>query len=63
MTVKITVDMDLCQNYGQCCYEAPDVFQLDDEGHLKFIAEVDDSRRDDVEAAADVCPMQAITVA
>ena len=62
MTVKITVDTDLCQNYGQCCYEAPDVFQLDDEGHLKFIAEVDDSRRDDVEAAADVCPMQAITV-
>ncbi len=62
MTVKITVDMDLCQNYGQCCYEAPDVFELDDEGKLKFVKEVDDARRSDVEAAADVCPMQAITI-
>ncbi len=60
--VKITVDMDKCQHYGQCCFEAEDVFQLDDDGKLVYSKEVDDSRRSDVESAADVCPMQAITV-
>jgi ferredoxin len=60
--VKISVDMDKCQNYGQCCFEAEDVFQLDADGNLEYSKEVDESRRDDVVSAADVCPMQAITV-
>jgi ferredoxin len=54
--------MDACQHYGQCCFEAEDVFKLDDAGKLTYVKEVDDRRRDAVEAAADVCPMQAITV-
>jgi ferredoxin len=62
MTVKIFVDMDKCQHYGQCCFEADDIFRLDDDGKLIYEAEADDSRRDDIESAADVCPMQAITV-
>ncbi len=62
MTVKVFVDMDKCQHYGQCCFEAEDIFQLDDEGKLLYVAEADDSRRDDIESAADVCPMQAISV-
>ncbi|MHB1068068.1 MAG: ferredoxin [Candidatus Nanopelagicales bacterium] len=60
--VRISVDMDKCQHYGQCCFEADDVFHLDDDGKLVYQAEVDESRRADVESAADVCPMQAITV-
>jgi ferredoxin len=60
--IKVTVDMDKCQHYGQCCFEAEDVFHLDDDGKLVYQSEVDDSRRDAVESAADVCPMQAITV-
>lgn len=60
--VRITVDFDKCQGYGQCCFEAEDVFQLDADGNLQFTAEVDDSKRESVESAADVCPMQAITV-
>jgi ferredoxin len=59
--IQITVDMDKCQHYGQCCFEAEDVFQLDDDGKLQYVAEVADERRDDVESAADVCPMQAIS--
>ncbi len=62
MTVRIHVDMDKCQHYGQCCFEADDVFQLDDAGKLVYSTEADDSRREAVESAADVCPMQAITV-
>ena len=60
--VKVTVDMDKCQHYGQCCFEAEDVFQLNSEGKLEYVSEVDESRRAAVESAADVCPMQAITV-
>jgi ferredoxin len=59
--IQITVDMDKCQHYGQCCFEAEDVFQLDDDGKLQYVAEVADERLDDVESAADVCPMQAIS--
>ena len=60
--VKVIVDMDKCQHYGQCCFEAEDVFQLNADGKLEYVSEVDESRRDAVESAADVCPMQAITI-
>lgn len=60
--VTITVDMDKCQHYGQCCFEADDVFELNDDGQLEYVKESDESRRADIESAADVCPMQAITV-
>jgi len=60
--MKVVVDMSKCQHYGQCCFEAEDVFQLDDDGKLVHAAEADESRRSDVESAADVCPMQAITI-
>jgi ferredoxin len=35
---------------------------LDEDGKLKYLAEVSDDRLEAVEAAADVCPMQAITI-
>ena len=60
--MKVIVDMSKCQNYGQCCFEAEDVFQLDDNGKLTYVSEVDESRRSAVESATDVCPMQAITI-
>ena len=60
--MKIVVDMDLCADHGQCVYAAPDVFQLDPNGKLVFKAEADESQREAVEEAADVCPMQAITI-
>jgi ferredoxin len=61
MTVRITIGFQ-CEGYGQCCYEAEDLFQLGDKPPVRAPAEVDESRRADVERAADVCPMQAITV-
>jgi ferredoxin len=61
--IRITVDMNKCQHYGQCCFEAEDVFQLDDDGKLQYQKDVPDERLADVESAADVCPMQAIDFA
>lgn len=60
--ITITVDTDACQNYGQCCFEAGDVFQLDEGGQLVFQSQASDDRLDDIEQAADVCPMQAISL-
>lgn len=60
--IKISVDMDLCQHYGQCVFEAPKIFKLNDQDRLEYLAEADDSERDNVESAVDVCPMQAIRI-
>ena len=70
--MRITVDLAKCQDHGQCVFSAPAVFALDDDGRLAFRAETDkdvytfeepdESLRDDVEEAADVCPLQAILV-
>ena len=60
--ITIDVDMDKCQHYGQCVFEAPDIFKLNDDDKLEFVATADDSRRGDVESAVDVCPMQAISI-
>lgn len=60
--ITISVDTNLCSNYGQCCFEAEDVFQLDDNGQLIFQSQATDDRLEDIEQAADVCPMQAISL-
>ncbi|MEY3344997.1 MAG: ferredoxin [Candidatus Nanopelagicaceae bacterium] len=60
--IKIHVDMDKCQHYGQCVYEAPNIFKLNAEDKLEYIATADNSELVNVKEAADVCPMQAITI-
>lgn len=62
MTIKIDVDMNKCQHYGQCVFEAPDVFRLNEDDKLEYTAEADDSELANIEAAIDVCPMQAIFI-
>lgn len=60
--MKINVDMDKCQHYGQCVFEAPEVFKLNNDDKLEYLAEADESQMANVEAAMDVCPMQAIFI-
>jgi ferredoxin len=56
----------VCQDHGQFCFgcfAAPEVFELDQAGHLVVLVEQPDgSLRDRVDEAADVCPLQAITI-
>ena len=59
--IKIDIDMDKCQHYGQCVFEAEDIFQLDDDGNIQYTKVVPDDRQYDVDNAVDVCPMQAIS--
>ncbi|MGW3999894.1 ferredoxin [Amycolatopsis sp. NPDC004772] len=69
--MHIVVDLNKCQDHGQCVFSAPSVFSLDGQGKLSFRSEASgtyvspplaEEHRDDVEEAADVCPLQAITV-
>ena len=70
--MKFEVDLEKCQNHGQCTYSASAVFALDDDGDLTFRKEtsastyvsdvVDSSVEEDVEEAADMCPVQAISL-
>ena len=61
--IKVIVDLDVCQDHGQCVFAAPQVFELDEEGSLVVLQdEVGEDLRDAVEEAADVCPTQAITI-
>ncbi|MFI0452117.1 ferredoxin [Actinomadura sp. 6N118] len=60
--MKVIVDMDKCQDHGQCVFSAPEVFSLDEAGRLEFDSAPDDALREAVEEAVDVCPLQAIAV-
>ncbi|CAM5716746.1 ferredoxin [Streptomyces griseorubiginosus] len=68
--MKVEVDLNKCQDHGQCVYAAPDLFALDDEGRLSlrsqvtdvYVADVDEASAEDLYEAAEVCPLQAITV-
>jgi ferredoxin len=61
--MKVIVDMDKCQDHGQCAFSAPAVFEINADGKLVVLDDSpDESLRDSVEEAADVCPVQAITI-
>ncbi|GAA2457598.1 ferredoxin [Actinomadura vinacea] len=60
--MKVAVDLDVCQDHGQCAIAAPDVFQINEDGKLEYDGSPGDSLRDDVEDAVDVCPVQAILI-
>lgn len=60
--MRINVDMSKCQDHGQCAIASPAVFRLNDDGKLEYETTADDSLLDEVEEAADVCPVQAIEI-
>ncbi len=60
--MHVTVDGDRCLRYAQCILEAPEVFELGDNGPVRVRAEAPDSALAAAEAAADLCPMQALLV-
>ena len=60
--MRVHVDMGQCQANGACVAAAPELFELDDEDVLHWVAEVGEERRDEAEAAVRACPVQAITL-
>ncbi len=62
--MRVTVDTDTCQAYGNCLLEAPDVFDLDDEAAVAVVLQASppEGLRTAVEAAVRSCPVQALTL-
>ena len=61
--MRVVVDFDKCKSNALCMAEAPEVFEVRDDGFLYILQEEPpDALRAQVEAAARVCPTQAITV-
>jgi ferredoxin len=47
--VKVVVDLNRCQGYGQCVYAAPNIFQLKGVEILAYDPAPSDQWRDEVE--------------
>ena len=60
--MRIVVDLNRCQSYGQCVFAAPAVFRIYGEESLEYDYNPDDALREQVERAAAACPVQAIGI-
>lgn len=60
--MRIMVDLNRCQSYGQCVYAAPEVFRFKGEESLEYDHAPDAEFEQSVARAALACPAQAITV-
>ena len=62
MTVRILVDLNRCQGYGQCVFLAPGVFELHGEEALMYDPGTEEEQLIPVVRAAAACPVRAIRV-
>jgi len=61
--MDIEIDLGKCQGYAQCVHEAPEVFELGESGLAQIVAAgVNLENEKFALVAADLCPMQAISV-
>jgi ferredoxin len=60
--VRIIVDLNRCQSYGQCVFAAPEVFRFRGEESLEYDHAPGAESDAAVWRAALACPVQAITV-
>lgn len=60
--MRVVVDLNVCQSYGECVRCAPGVFELDDELVLHRDEDPPGELREDVREAERMCPTGAIRV-
>jgi ferredoxin len=61
--MNVTVDRNRCMGSGACVFECPEVFAQDDSGVVILLTQrPDEGLRDAVQAAADACPVECISV-
>jgi ferredoxin len=61
-SMRLIVNLNRCQGYAQCCFLAPEVFELHGEEALWYDPAPDEALREHVLRAAASCPVQAIAV-
>jgi ferredoxin len=61
--MRVRVDLDRCQGYGNCVGASPSVFDLADNGLVLLLDENPPAEKaDEVRQAVQLCPVQAIAV-
>lgn len=60
-TLKLRIDRELCVGFGDCVTGAPEAFELDGEG-LAVFKQPELVPREQLLAACEACPVDAITV-
>jgi ferredoxin len=61
--MRVIVERSRCQGHALCAMNAPDLFDLDDEGHSRVLADPVPAGLDGAARAAEAgCPERAITV-
>ena len=61
--IKVLVDMEKCQHYGQCVFEAPNIFKLNTEDRLEYLATAEDFEKANAYAKKNKLPIQIIFIA
>ncbi|WP_373070007.1 ferredoxin [Gemmatimonas sp.] len=63
MRVRVSVDAGVCQRHGQCCYFAPEVFELPTDGAVVVVSvAVRGDLLEAIQDAEDACPAQDIRI-
>ncbi|GFG54325.1 ferredoxin [Mycolicibacterium agri] len=63
MSIRIEVDMDLCQGHAMCELEAPNYFKVPKRGQVEILKNVaPEEDRSEVEQAVWACPTQALSI-
>jgi len=60
--MKVKIDADLCTACGLCVDSVPDVFKMGDDVAEVIVSDVPGNLEQDVQDAADDCPVEAILV-
>ena len=60
--MKVKIDSDLCTACGLCVDSVPDVFKMGDDVAEVITPDVPSNLEQDVQDAADDCPVEAILV-
>ena len=59
----VQVDRGLCEGYGNCVFQASDVFELGDDDVVVLLrGEVPDADRSRIEEAVESCPVAALSI-
>ena len=60
--MKVKIDSDLCKSCGLCVDSVPDIFKMGDDVAEVITADVSADLEEDVQNAADDCPVEATLV-
>ncbi len=60
--MRVIIDKRQCQGLGMCEVEAPEFFEVADDGHSALLREPEEFDRRLMEAAESGCPVHAISI-